>query len=237
MNKMTAVATAGLAAVSLSFALVGCGSDSKDDSKTSTSTSTSTSTETSTSKSTETSASPTPAAGKNKTIQDYLKENQITEAPVKRGDPGSPNIDLAMPPGWSDAGQQTPDWAYGAIVFDTPEDKNDPPSIIAIVSKLTGNVDPKKVLEFAPGELQNLPGWTPLGDGANKSTLSGFDAVQLGGNYTKDGKKRIIAQKTVVIPGQDGLYVLQMNADALDGQEGPLMDATNIIDEKTTITP
>ena len=99
MNKMTAVATAGLAAVSLSFALVGCGSDSKDDSKTSASTSTSTSTATSTSKSTETSASPTPAAGKNKTIQDYLKENQITEAPVKRGDPGSPNIDLAMPPG------------------------------------------------------------------------------------------------------------------------------------------
>ncbi|MCV7347218.1 LpqN/LpqT family lipoprotein [Mycolicibacterium rhodesiae] len=237
MNKMTAVATAGLAAVSLSFALVGCGSDSKNDSKTSTSTSTSTSTETSTSKSTETSASPAPAAGTNKTIQDYLKENQITETPVKRGDPGSPNIDLAMPPGWSDAGQQTPDWAYGAIVFDNPQDKNDPPSIIAIVSKLTGNVDPKKVLEFAPGELQNLPGWTPLGDGANKSTLSGFDAVQLGGNYTKDGKKRIIAQKTVVIPGQDGLYVLQMNADALDGQEGPLMDATNIIDEKTTITP
>lgn len=237
MNKMTAVATAGLAAVSLSFALVGCGSDSKNDSKTSTSTSTSTSTETSTSKSTETSASPAPAAGTNKTIQDYLKENQITETPVKRGDPGSPNIDLAMPPGWSDAGQQTPDWAYGAIVFDSPQDKADPPSIIAIVSKLTGNVDPKKVLEFAPGELQNLPGWTPLGDGANKSTLSGFDAVQLGGNYTKDGKKRIIAQKTVVIPGQDGLYVLQMNADALDGQEGPLMDATNIIDEKTTITP
>jgi hypothetical protein len=235
MNKMTAVATAGLAAVSLSFALVGCGSDSKNDSKSSTSTSTST--ETSSSKSSEPSASPTPAAGKNKTIQDYLKENQITESPVKRGQPGSPKIDLTIPPGWSDAGQQTPDWAYEAIVFDSPQDKNDPPSIIAIVSKLTGNVDPAKVLEFAPGELQNLPGWTPLGDGANKSTLSGFDAVQLGGNYTKDGKKRIIAQKTVVIPGQDGLYVLQMNADALDGQEAPLMDATNIIDEKTTITP
>ncbi len=232
MNKVTTVATAGLAAVSLSFALVGCGSDSKDESATSTTTSTET-----TSKATETSASPAPAAGTNKTIQDYLKENQITEKPVKRGDPGSPNIDLAVPPGWSDAGQQTPDWAYGAIVFDSPQDKNDPPSIIAIVSKLTGNVDPQKVLEFAPGELQNLPGWTPLGDGANKSTLSGFDAVQLGGNYTKDGKKRIIAQKTVVIPGQDGLYVLQMNADAVDGQEGPLMDATNVIDEKTTITP
>ena len=57
-----------------------------------------------------------------------------------------------------------------------------------------------------------------MGDGS-KSTLSGFDAFQLGGTYVKDGKKRVIAQKTVVIPGSDGLYVLQMNADALDGQE------------------
>src|SRR4051794_16980965 len=127
MNKLTAVATAGVAAISLSLGVVGCGSDSKTETKTSTSTSTSTSTATSTSKSTETSASPAPAAGKNKTIQDYLKENQITEAPVKRGDPGSPNIDLAMPAGWSDAGGQTPDWAYGAVVFNTPQDPADPP--------------------------------------------------------------------------------------------------------------
>jgi len=234
MNKMTAVATAGLTAVSLSFALVGCGSDTKTESKSSTSTSTSAATSTSTS--TSTSASPTPSSGKKQTIQDYLKENGIKEAPVKPGDPGSPTIDLAKPEGWSPAGAQTPEWAYGAIVFDKPQDPADPPSIIAIVSKLTGNVDPKKILEFAPGELANLPNWVPLGD-PNESTLSGFDAVQLGGNYVKDGKKRIIAQKTVVIPGQDGLYVLQMNADALDGQEGPLMEATNIIDEKTTITP
>ncbi|BBY57573.1 hypothetical protein MSAR_07090 [Mycolicibacterium sarraceniae] len=236
MNKMTAAATAGLAAVSLSFALVGCGSDSKTDTKASTSTSTSTSTATSTSKSAETSASPSPAAGTNQTIQDYLKTNNIQETPIKRGAPGAPNIDLAMPPGWSDAGGQTPDWAYAAIVLDNPQDKADPPSIIAIVSKLTGNVDPKKILELAPGELANLPQWVPLGD-ANQSTLSGFDAVQLRGNYVKDGKKRIIAQKTVVIPGKDGLYVLQMNADGLDGQEGTLMEATNIIGEKTAITP
>ncbi|TGD87335.1 hypothetical protein BayCH28_13185 [Mycolicibacterium sp. CH28] len=233
MNKMTAVAAAGLTVVSLSFTVVGCGSSNKSETKTSTSTSTSTETSTSTTKA---EPSPTPAAGHSKTIQDYLKENQITESPVKRGEAGSPNIDLATPPGWSDAGARTPDWAYGAIVFDTPKVPNDPPSIVAIVSKLTGNVDPKKVLEFAPGELQNLPGFESLGE-PSESTLSGFDAVQLGGNYMKDGKKRIIAQKTVVIPGKDGLYVLKMSADALDGQEGPLIDATGIIDEKTTITP
>ena len=229
MKKITAVATAGLAAISLSVALIGCGSSTKTETKTSTSTSTSTSTKT-------TSTSPTQAAGPNQTIQDYLKENNIQEAPVHRGDPGSPNIDLPFPPDWSDAGQQTPEWAYGAIVYDKPEDPSDPPSIIALVSKLTGNVDPAKILQLAPGELKNLPQFEALGEGS-ESTLSGFDAFQFGGNYVKDGKKRIIAQKTVVIPGGDGLYVLQMNADALDGQEGPLMDATSVIDEKTTITP
>ena len=40
-----------------------------------------------------------------------------------------------------------------------------------------------------------------------------------------------------MIPTNDGLYVLQLNADALDGQEGALMEATSVIDEKTTITP
>ena len=235
MKKITAVSTAALAAVALSVALVGCGTRTETKTSTWTSTSASTSTATSTSTKAE-STSPTEAAGPNKTIQDYLKENQITETQVKRGDPGAPTIDLPTPPDWSDAGAKTPEWAYGAILYDKAEVPDDPPSIIAIVSKLTGNVDPAKILEYAPGELKNLPGWEALGDGS-KSTLGGFDAFQMGGNYTRDGKKRIIAQKTVVIPGQDGVYVLQMNADALDGQEGPLMDATSIIDDKTTITP
>jgi hypothetical protein len=107
---------------------------------------------------------------------------------------------------------------------------------MALVSKLTGNVDPKKVLEFAPGEIRNLPGF----DGGNEGepdTLSGFEAVQVGGTYTKDGVVRAIAQKTVVIPGQDGLYVLQLNADGLEDQIGALMDATSAIDEQTKITP
>jgi hypothetical protein len=232
MKTLTAVTTAGVAALALSVALVGCGS--KTETKTSTSASTSSSTSTTTSSASPTST--TQAAGPNKTIADYIKENQIVQTPVHRGDPGSPTINLPFPPGWSDAGQATPAFAYGAILFDTPEVPTDPPQIIAAVVKLTGNVDPAMILQYAPGELKNLPDYAPMGD-ATKSTLGGFDAVQLGGNYTRDGKKRIIAQKTVVIPGQDGLYVLQMNADALDGQEGPLMDATSVIDEQTTITP
>jgi hypothetical protein len=103
------------------------------------------------------------------------------------------------------------------------------------MSKLTGDVDQAKILEYAPGELKNLPGFEG-GDG-DSNTLSGFDAYQLGGSYVKDGAKRMIAQKTVVIPGQGGAFVLQLNADGLEDQMGPLMDATSEIDEKTTITP
>jgi len=105
-----------------------------------------------------------------------------------------------------------------------------------VINLLLRGVDPAKILEFAPGELKNLPQYEPVGD-QSSSTLGGFNAVQLGGNYMRDGEKRIVGQKTVVIPGQDGLYVLQLNADALDSDALPLMDATNVIDEQTTITP
>lgn len=230
MNKITAATTAALAAAAMSVALVGCSSGDKTESGTSTSSSTSAS-ETSTATSTA-----AEATGKHMTIRDYIKESKITEQAIKRGDPTAPTINLPFPPGWADAGPAAPPWAWGAIVYTDPATKADPPSVIAIVSKLTGNVDPAKILEYAPGELENLTGFQAFGE-AQKTTLSGFDGVQIGGTYMKDGKQRLVGQKTVVIPGKDGLYVLQMNADAAEGQEGPLMDATSVIDNQTTITP
>jgi Probable lipoprotein LpqN len=221
-----------IAAIALGIGLSGCGSDTK----TAPSTSKTTSSE---SKTTTSKAAPTTtaqASGPNKTIVDYIKENNIVETPVHRGDPGSPTIDLPIPPGWEDAGSRTPDWAYGAILFSDPAMAQDPPTVIAIVSKLTGNVDPAKVLEYAPGEIKNLPDYDGAQEGS-PSTLGGFDATQMGGTYTKEGVKRAIAQKTVVIPGNDGLYVLQLNADGTEDQMGPLMDVTGIIDEQTKITP
>jgi hypothetical protein len=221
-----------IAAIALGIGLSGCGSDTK----TAPSTSKTTSSE---SKTTTSKAAPTTtaqASGPNKTIVDYLKENNIVETPVHRGDPGSPTIDLPVPPGWEDAGSRTPDWAYGAIIFSDPAMAQDPPTVIAIVSKLTGNVDPAKILEYAPGEIKNLPDYDGAEEGS-PSTLGGFDATQMGGTYTKEGVKRAIAQKTVVIPGKDGLYVLQLNADGTEDQMGPLMDVTGVIDEQTKITP
>ena len=70
-----------------------------------------------------------------------------------------------------------------------------------------------------------------------RAQLGGFDAWQVGGTYMKDGAKRAVAQKTVTIPGADGLFVLQLNADGSEDQMGILMDATGAIDEQTTITP
>jgi hypothetical protein len=231
MTRSLRACVIAVAAIAIGIGLPGCGSDTK--SEPSTSKQTSTASSTSTSKPAPTSAQ---ASGPNKTIVDYIKENGITETSVHRGDPGSPTINLPFPPGWEDAGSRTPEWAYGALVSNDPAMAQDPPTIIALVSKLTGNVDPAKILEYAQGEIKNLPGYDGAQEG-QPSTLAGFDATQIGGTYTKDGVKRVIAQKTVVIPGQDALFVLQLHADGTEDQMGALMDATGVIDEQTTITP
>jgi len=233
MTRSLRAGVIAVAAIAIGIGLSGCGSNTK--SAPSTSKQASTESSATTSKAAPATKSPQ-AAGPNKTIVDYIKENGITEAPVHRGDAGAPTIDLPFPPGWEDAGSRTPDWAYAAIVSTDPAMAQDPPTIIALVSKLTGNVDPAKILEYAPGEIKNLPGYDGATDGS-PSTLGGFDATQIGGTYTRDGVKRAIAQKTVVIPGQDGLFVLQLNADGTEDQMGSLMDATGVIDEQTTITP
>ncbi len=214
-------------AVVVGLALAGCGSNEKKTEATSSKASSSSS------------AAPTSSAEvkANLTIPDYIKQQGITEVPVKRGDPGSPEINLPFPPGWEDMGPDTPAWAWGGIKFTgDPAMAANPPTILALLSKLTGNVDPAKILEYAPGEMKNLPGYEGDGTGS-ASTLGGFDAWQIGGTYMKDGVKHAVAQKTVTIPGSDGLFVLQLNADGTEDQMGALMDATNVIDEQTTITP
>jgi len=226
MSGSIRVGISAIAAVAaLTIGLTACGSDESESASEETTSS-------------ETSAAPntTEQAKPNYTIVDYIRDNKIAEEPVKRGQEGAPAINLPYPPGWRDAGPATPVWAYGAIVSENQEWAQDPPSIVALVSKLTGDVDPAKILEFAPGEIKNLPGYEGAQDG-EKTELAGFEAVQLGGTYNKNGQRRAIAQKTVVIPGKDALYVLQLNADGREDQMTALMEATSVIDEQTTITP
>ncbi|WP_374158711.1 LpqN/LpqT family lipoprotein [Mycobacterium sp. G7A2] len=176
------------------------------------------------------------APGPATTIADYIAEHDIRETPVFRGDPGAPTVDLPFPEGWEDAGADTPEWAYGAIYYSGPGAEEYTPSIVALMSRLTGDVDPDAIIEYAAGELANLPGWEPLSRGRT-STLSGFPAYQLGGTWVQDGVTKVVAQKTAVVPGNDGLYVLQLNADGLESQLDIIGPATDIIDDQTVITP
>jgi hypothetical protein len=228
MKKSAATVGVAIVAISLGVGLAGCGSHSKS---TTASSSTSSATTTTTKATTSTSAR---ASGPNQTIADYIKQNGIQETMVSHSTPGAPTIDLPVPDGWKVVPESS-DAPYGGIVFNTPTDPNDPPKILAIVEKLTGNVDADKLLAVAPGEVKNLQGYSG-GDG-EKNMLSGFPAYQLGGDYTKDGTPRVVAQKTVVIQGKDGIYVLQLNAEGPQPDKNPLMDATTVIEDKTNITP
>jgi hypothetical protein len=229
--KTTAISGAAAIAAALAVVLSGCGSDTK------TAPSTSASASKSTSETTSTKAAPSSkpkvaprdedAAGPNPTIASYIKDNNIQEAPVKRGDPGSPTIDLPVPDGWEPAGEDTPEWAYGAIVYTGPDAGEYTPSLVALV---------QKIIDLSAGELNNLPGFKAMNEGET-STLGEYPAFQLGGTWTQDGETKIVAQKTVVIPGSDGLYVLQLNADGLEDQKEIIGAATDVIDSQTTITP
>lgn len=238
--KRTAITGAAAMAAAVAVLLSGCGSSTKTEPSTSTSASKTTSTTTSAKAAPSTKPKVAQrdenATGPNPTIASYIAENNIQETPIKRGDPGSPTIDLPLPDGWEPAGADTPDWAYGAIVYTGPDAGEYTPSIVALVSKLTGNVDPQKIIDLAPGELNNLSGWKPMNEG-EASTLGDYPAYQLGGTWTQDGQTKIVAQKTVVIPGSDGLYVLQLNADGLEDQKEIIGAATDVIDSQTKITP
>lgn len=231
--KRTAISGTAAIAAAVAIMLSACGSDTKAEPSASASSAPATSANAS-SKS-NVALRDEDAKGPSPTIATYIAENNLHETPVKKGDPGAPRIDLPAPDGWKTAGDDTPDWAYGAIVYSGAESTEYTPSIVALVSKLTGNVDPQKILGLAPGELQNLPGWKATNEGG-PSTLGEYQAYQLGGTWTQDGQTKVVAQKTVVIPGNDGLYVLQLNADGLEDQAQIVGAATDVIDAQTKIT-
>ena len=220
-----------VAAVALGVGLAACGSDAATDETTTTETETTTET---------TSAAPTTsaqAAGPTMTIADYVAQNGIVQTPVAPGDPGAPTVTLPFAQGWEDMGEQTPPGAYRAMVFTAdPAAAADPPTVVTTMSKLTGDVDPAKILEYAPADVQSMPGFQGMNAG-QPSDLAGFDATLIGGFYTKDDTTRMIAQKTVVIPAEDGVYVLNVKADGAEAQQGALIDATSLIDEQATIVP
>jgi hypothetical protein len=73
---------------------------------------------------------------------------------------------------------------------------------------------------------------SPLGPG---TTLAGFQGYPLAGTYLKNRVRRVVAQKTVVIPRRDGLYVLQLNGEISLNQSGMdlVVEASNVINKQT----
>lgn len=226
MRNVLVAATAGLTVAALSFAVVGCGSATKTDTGKSGA---------SDSASASIAPPPTKDGGLKKTLHDYIVEHDIAETPYKPGDPGTPTYDFTIPAGWGEI-DQIPDWAYGGIVYEKAADPADPPTITAIADRLTGDVEAVEVLQYAPGLLDDLEGFTPSGAPV-RSSFSGFDSIEYSGTYTHEGKKRFIDEKTVVVPAKDGsFFVLQLNGDALESEQGVVQDAMKAINQNTKIT-
>jgi Probable lipoprotein LpqN len=231
MTNFCTTAGLGVAVLTLSALLVGCGSPTTTDA-------TPSAAESSASAPPTTAAptiAPAPVAGMHSTLQDYLKTNNISETPVKRGDPGAPTVDLPILDGWK-AANPLPEGAYGAISYETPKATQNPPRILATLTRMTGNVDPQRILGLAPNSVRNLPGY----DGPPEPSRERFadhDSVVIGGTYDKDGTKVLVAQKTVLIPTSGDLYVLQIKASGEEADARALIDATSAIDKDTKITP
>lgn len=233
--KRTAVSAAAIAIVATSITAAGCSSQPSENHNASSNTSSASAATSAPAKPQAKVAPRLIAEGPNPSIASYLRDSHINATPVHRGDPGAPTINFPLPDGWADAGPDTPPTAYWAIIDKGPESAKYSPSIVATVSKLEGDVDPQKLIELAGGATKNLPGFKPMGDG-NEDNLGGFPAFQLGGTWTQDGQERAVADKVVVINGNDNIYLLELNADCLPDQVPQALPATVTIDEKTTIT-
>jgi len=173
-------------------------------------------------------------------IADYLKQNNITPVQVKPGDPTAPVVKLPVLPNWRPAGPATLPFAYGALVDTNPEFSEDPPTIVVTYSKMPSGTDPAEIFKLAPNEVRNLPEFNPEFGGSAEPTrqkFAGFDSVRFGGSYVRDGVARLISQTTTVIPGKDGMYVLQINVDGRDDSIVDLVEAGTALDKFTTITP
>jgi hypothetical protein len=170
------------------------------------------------------------------TIAEYLQAAGITQTLVKRGDPGIPTLNLPIPAGWRDVGANAPQDAFGAIYLADPAVADDPPAIIARMARLSGDVDQAKILELAPNAILTQPGYRGPETG-RAGELSGFDAVEIAGTVDQNGQPEFVARKTVVIPGQDGIYLLALDAQGAPEQRPALMEAMSVIDAETTIEP
>ena len=175
-----------------------------------------------------------PAAGEPYTLDHYFRDNGINETTIKPPTPGAPQVSLPVPPGWTNLDADAPHEAFWMIAL-VPAPSSPAPVIAAAMSKLDGPADQAKIIEFAPNSLRTSPGYQGPETGT-VAKFSGFDAVQIAGTSEHDGVKLFVASTVVVIPGTDGLYLLQFKSLGSAEQQDALTQAMSVVDEQTRIT-
>lgn len=197
-----------------------------------------TSSRSSSSRSTSTTSSDTttrPSNGLQPTIADYVSDSGATETAITPSDKDVPALFVPIPPGWADMpAKDVPDGYYGGATYSGTEFASQTPKILALYHKLVGDVDTDKLLDAAPGELENLNGWQPDGAGS-RTTIGGHPGYRLSGTWADGGTIRVIAQMTAVAPMNDGLYILQINAYAMPESKTVLDTALDVVFAQTTI--
>jgi hypothetical protein len=232
VNRYRLVSVIGITAVAVGVALTGCGSKTAAPiSNTGTSAATS---------STSTSAkSASPKAASGRSFDDYLSANHITVAAPRIGAAGVPVVTLPVLARWS-PGPDEVETGYAdllSVKYDsTPTDRS-----LAVVevemAKLTGDIDQNKLLAAAkPSNLMD-----PIDKfRADPSTISisGFNGWQvIADTEGGEGKKLVLALRSVIIPGHDATYLLRVSGVASPDLEGAMFDALHMIDTQTTIKP
>lgn len=165
------------------------------------------------------------------TIGEYLASLDISQRPIGRR---SGLLTLPSRPGWK---LTTSEFAnYGALVYTGGADAAQPPRVLVLATQVPAVVDPQRVLDLAPNELRALDGFAE-GIEPSADTLDGFDAVFYGGSIPSGDAPLLIAQKTVVVPAEVGLVLLQFNAYARLEESSELQAMLDLIDAEAVIDP
>ena len=92
------------------------------------------------------------------------------------------------------------------------------------------------VLVYSSGELYNLAGYRPVIE-PTLGSLDGYRAADASGTYLKGANRHVVIQKTIAIPSNNGLYVLQLEAEGPEGDEQLLANTlADVVDALTVST-
>lgn len=170
------------------------------------------------------------------TIADYIRDADIKQVAIARGDSTAPSVELPDLPGWVDATSQAPDGTYQAIKYTTGITATDySPNVVVTMSRLTGrSIDTKKLASAAPGELRNLTDFTPIGE-PDFDKVDGQRAYKIAGTYRLDELDAVVAQSTILIPSQNAYYLIQISVTGAQSQMDIVKSATRAIDDGVRI--